>query len=104
MRLQRFQSISQDILNILKKKAIHYKMNFMGIFGSFARNEQKLESDLDILVDFSETPSLVSLVQIEQDISKAINMKIDLITKNSLNSHIEKQILADVKVIYNENE
>lgn len=96
----RLQSLSQYILDLLKQYAIKYKMTFMGIFGSFARHEESFESDLDLLVDFSETPSLISIIQMEQEISQAINIKIDLITKNSLNIHIKKNVLAEIQVVY----
>lgn len=47
-------------IQLLRKKAKEYKMKLLAIFGPYARKEQKQESDLDILVDFYESPSLLS--------------------------------------------
>ena len=47
--------LTPESIQLLKKKAKEYKMNLLAIFGSYAREEQKQESDLDILVDFDES-------------------------------------------------
>jgi len=42
-----------------------YKVFQIGIFGSYAKNEQTPNSDLYILVDYAETPDLLSLIELE---------------------------------------
>ena len=42
-----------------------YKVDQIGIFGSYAKNEQTPNSDLYILVDYAETPDLLSLIELE---------------------------------------
>ncbi len=48
----------QDILNILKNYKDefirNFKINSIGLFGSYARNEQEEESDIDLIVEFQE--------------------------------------------------
>jgi uncharacterized protein len=73
----------------------------LGIFGSFARNEQNNKSDIDLLVKFKDTPSLLQLIKIENDLSKKLGFKVDLITEGSIkNRRIKAQIKQDLKIIY----
>ena len=44
----------------LKEK---YKIKEIKIFGSYARGEQRETSDIDIIVDFEETPTLIELLR-----------------------------------------
>ncbi len=71
----------------------------IGVFGSFARGENKKSSDLDILIKFKERISLLKLVQIEQELSDKLGLQIDLVTENSLKNprlkkHIEKDLIT----------
>jgi len=73
----------------------------LGIFGSFARNEQNSKSDIDLLVKFKETPSLLQLIKIENDLSIKLGVKVDLVTDGSIkNRRIKAQIEKDLKIIY----
>jgi hypothetical protein len=42
----------------LKEK---YHVSYLGVFGSYVRGEQKPKSDLDLLVEFSRTPTILNL-------------------------------------------
>lgn len=75
-----------------------YAPERLGIFGSYARNEEKPGSDLDILVSFSKTYNLLQLVGIEQDLSEKLGIKVDLITENSVNPRMKKYIDQDIKM------
>ena len=71
-------------IQLLKEKAKEYKMVLLAIFGSYAREEQRQESDLDILVDFEESPSLLTFIHMENELSELLGVKVDLVTKDSL--------------------
>ena len=77
---------------------------YLGLFGSTARGEADSKSDIDLLVEFSKTPSLLKHVGIEYELSESIfnNRKVDLITKKSLNKYIAPSILKDLQTIYEE--
>jgi predicted nucleotidyltransferase len=69
----------------------------VGIFGSYARGDNKKGSDLDILVDFKRTPSLLALIKLENDLSEILGTKVDLITTGSLkNKRIKRSITKDL--------
>ena len=85
--------IQQIILNHLKE----YNPIKIGIFGSFARGENKKDSDLDILVEFKESLSLLTLIKLENDLSEILGIKVDLVTSGSINNkRIKKSIKKDL--------
>jgi uncharacterized protein len=74
----------------------------IGIFGSFARDENGEGSDLDILISLDQhhRVSLLSIIAAEQELSDQLGVKVDLVTERSLNPMIKQQIEQDLKVIY----
>jgi len=69
----------------------------IGIFGSFARGDNKKGSDIDILVEFKEAPSLLTLIKLENDLSEILDVKVDLVTTGALkNKRIKKSIKKDL--------
>ena len=69
----------------------------VGIFGSFARGDNKKGSDIDILVEFKNPPSLLNLIRLENELSEILGSKVDLVTTGSLkNKRIKKSINKDL--------
>ena len=89
-----------EIITKLKelKPDIEKKFNIteLGVFGSFARNEQNEESDIDILVDYKDGTSLLTLGGLQYMLSTLFNTKVDIVMKKSLKKRIGKQILSEV--------
>lgn len=73
-----------------------YQIREMGIFGSYVRQEQTETSDVDVLVEFSETPSLLKFVNLENYLSDNLGVKVDLVHKASLKPRIGDRILSEV--------
>jgi len=92
----------KEIENIIVDYLKPFDLKRLGIFGSFARGEQKIHSDIDILVKFKDSPTLLQLIKIENDLSKKLGFKVDLITEGSIkNSRIKAQIKQELKIIFN---
>jgi len=92
------QEMEQIILNYLKT----FNLLQIGVFGSFARNQQNPGSDIDLLVKFKTTPSLLQLIKIENELSRKLGIKVDLITKGAIkNKRIKANIEQDLKIIFN---
>ena len=72
-----------------------FKVTELGIFGSYVRGEQTKNSDVDILVEFSEVPTLFDLVEIEYSISDKLGLPVDLVDKKSLKAAIRENILNE---------
>ena len=73
-----------------------YKVSELGIFGSYVRQEQTENSDVDLLVEFSEIPSLLKFINLENYLTENLGVKVDLVHKKGLKPHIGEQILAEV--------
>ncbi|MFM7794557.1 MAG: nucleotidyltransferase family protein, partial [Microcystis panniformis] len=72
-----------------------FKILGLGLFGSYVRGEQTKDSDVDILVEFSQVPTLFDLVELEYLISDKLGLPVDLIDKKSLKTGIREQILNE---------
>jgi predicted nucleotidyltransferase len=60
------------------------------------RNEQKKGSDLDVLVEFDEPPSLLRFLQLEPYLSDLLGVRVDLVIKDVLKPAIGRRILSGV--------
>lgn len=89
-----------SILIVLRKHlpalAAQYRIKSLGLFGSYVRKEQKPMSDLDILVEFNEAPSLFEFIRLEHQLSALLGVKVDLVMKDALKPAIGKRILREV--------
>jgi len=93
----RKNEIHRTIIQYLDK----YRPESIGIFGSFARNENTQKSDIDILVKFKDTISLLDLIKIERELTNLLGIKVDLVTEPSLkNSRLRNYIMNDLQIIY----
>jgi len=68
----------------------------LGIFGSYVRQEQRAESDLDVLVTFMETPGLLKFMALENYLSDLLGVKVDLVMRDALKPNIGQRILQEV--------
>lgn len=73
-----------------------YNITELGVFGSFARGEQTTESDIDILVDYKEGTSLLTLGGLQYALSELFKTKVDLVMKKALKNRVGKHILSEV--------
>lgn len=84
----------------LKSILVNNGVEFAGIFGSRARGDNKPDSDLDILVRFKkDDKSLIDLIHIENLLSDAFGVRVDLVTEGGMSPYIKPYILKDLKVI-----
>lgn len=87
----------QNILTDLKSELTEkYYVSQLGIFGSYARGDYNSASDIDILVEYAQKPSLFDLIELKDYLSDRLQMKVDLITKEGLKPQIKEKILAEV--------
>lgn len=83
-------------INLFLKKEGATKV---AVFGSYARGEEKPESDIDVLVEFSENKSLLTMVRIERELSEFLGVKVDLLTEESISPYLIDRIKKEAKVI-----
>ena len=80
---------------ILKK----YKVTSIALFGSYVRNEQNENSDIDFLVDFGEGITLFDIVMLEDALSKLFKKKVTVVSKRGLSKFIGPYILQEAETI-----
>jgi len=72
-----------------------YPIKKIGIFGSVARNEEKEDSDLDILVEFNNPIGFFDFIRLEKELSELLNKKVDLVSKKALKPSIKDEIIKE---------
>ena len=76
----------------------NYGVTIVGVFGSYVRQEQRPDSDLDLLIELDSPPkiSLIGLVELEDYLSQLLGVKVDLAIKKNLKRRIGARILQEV--------
>jgi predicted nucleotidyltransferase len=93
--------MNPEIRNIIINALLEYNPEMIGVFGSYARNENTSKSDIDILVRFKSTLSLLQLVHVENLISQKLGIKVDLVTEGAIrNKILRESIQKDLQIIY----
>ena len=88
--------ITSNQATIIKNVLDTIKPTLIGVFGSYARGEEKENSDLDLLIDFEQKVDLLELIGIEQELTELLGIKVDLITFRSLHSSLKPYIESDL--------
>lgn len=90
--------ISQKVQKVFSGKPVRKAY----VFGSVARNEQSLLSDLDILVelDSTKTIGLIEYIKIQQELELVFKIPVDMVTTDGLSPHIKPFIDREKKQIY----
>lgn len=90
----------EDIIKILKETKDdarqNYKAEIKGIFGSYARGEEKSSSDVDILVMFFEGATLFNFVGLADFLEEKLNARVDIVPIDTVRTEIKKQVLKEV--------
>lgn len=90
----------KDILERLSKLLKDKGAKKVAVFGSYVRGEEKPESDIDVIVEFSMRKSLLDLVIIERELTEALGIKVDLLSEKSISPYMIDSIKREMKVIY----
>jgi len=90
-----------NTLRISKPELYKFGIKNIGLFGSYARNDQSEKSDIDILIDFDPDMENYDNYMAVYDIFESIfkNEKIEIVTKNGLSPYIGPKILNEVMYV-----
>ena len=93
----------RELRQLLRQEMPHlkerYKVRSLGVFGSYVRGEQGPGSDLDVLVDFYEVPSLLTFVNLQNHLSDLLGVPVDLVMREALKPRIGERILEEVEPV-----
>jgi len=91
-----------DILDYLKEKQNYFSdtfgVKFIGIFGSFARDEATATSDIDILyrIEDNQKLSMFDYMKMNQQLEAYFHKKIDLVREGTLKERVKEYIQKDL--------
>ena len=70
------------------------------LFGSFVRGEAGPDSDIDLIVAFADHTGLLTLVQLERELSEVLGRGVDLLTEESISPYLRERIQREQRVIH----
>jgi predicted nucleotidyltransferase len=89
-------NIEQVLRRELPRLERQYRVSSLALFGSRARLQAKADSDLDVLVAFDRVPGLLRFIELEQDLSDLLGLKVDLVLQESLKPAVRLRVSADL--------
>lgn len=90
------EQIKAKILPILES----HQIQRASVFGSVARGQARPDSDIDLLIKFKRTPSLVEFIRLENELSEALDSDVDLVVEGSEKPFIRQNLESDSVSIY----
>ena len=90
----------KEILSAYKEQLRErFGVKEIGIFGSYVRGEQRVDSDIDILVELERPIDFFLFIELEEFLSKILQSKVDLVIKKALKPQIKEFILKEVEYV-----
>ena len=96
--MMKFKEIKQTLAEHKQELKDKFKVKEIGVFGSYVRDEETKKSDVDMLVEFYDTPGW-EFIDLEDYLSDLVGVRVDLVMKTALKPRIGKHILREVKYI-----
>ena len=72
-----------------------YPIRSLAIFGSYARNEQNIESDLDLMVEFNDQIG-IRFIDLAEEIESLVEFNVDLVSRNAIKDKYFQIIKSDL--------
>jgi predicted nucleotidyltransferase len=91
LSLEQLRSRRKEILEIAQR----YGASQVRVFGSVARWEANAESDIDFLVKFEPTRSLIDQALLKQDLEALLERPVDVVSENGINPLLRNRILSE---------
>ena len=67
------------------------------VFGSYARGQQRPDSDIDLLVELEPGRDLFDLVELKQELEERLHRRVDVLTEQSLSPYIRDEVLREAR-------
>ncbi len=76
-----------------------FKAEVIGIFGSYARGEEKAGSDVDILVNFDDGATLFDLVGLGDYLEEMLGIPVDVVSMRALHPMMRDDVLRELMAL-----
>ena len=87
----------EEILSMLKAELPdlrkEYGVDTLALFGSYARDKQEEDSDIDMLVEFVQTVDFFEFMRLEFHLTDLLGIKVDLVTPDALRPIMKDDIM-----------
>jgi predicted nucleotidyltransferase len=94
-----FRKTREEILNLLVQNKSEleskFKVRRMALFGSYARGDQRPDSDVDILVDIDPSVGL-EFVTLAEQIEQLLGLHVELVSRRAIKPNMLKYIERDL--------
>lgn len=96
--MKEINEIKNKIADVQEKLNTDFEVTEIGIFGSYIRGEANENSDLDILISLKpeNKMGLIKFNTLKEFLSDLLNIKVDLVLKDSIKPALKKYILNEV--------
>ena len=92
-------TVLTDLREAVTELKVRYPIGQIGVFGSYARGEQRPESDLDLVVDLGPGLTLIDLARLEGELGERLGLSVEIAIKDGLKPRIAKRILAEAIIV-----
>ncbi|WP_342764387.1 nucleotidyltransferase family protein [Thermococcus sp. M36] len=87
-----FEEIKIILREHMDELRARYGVRSIEVFGSYARGEQREDSDLDLLVEFEEPVGLLTISMLQVYLSDLLGIEVDVIPKDSLRRELWESV------------
>lgn len=75
-----------------------FRVKNLAVFGSYVRNEQRIDSDVDILVEF-KSPVGIEFIDLGNYLERILDLRVDLVSRNGIKPQYFAQIEGELKYV-----
>ena len=96
------QEIKKRLLSAVKNDPNSADIKYVALFGSYVNGTPQEDSDIDVLIDFypQSIVGLFKYIDIQENLSKALGKKVDLLTPQAISKYFRNQVLQEAEVVY----
>jgi len=91
MSIKELNTYKESILSV----AEHFGVKNIRVFGSMARKEEDVESDIDFLVEMEKGKTILDRIAFTQELQRLLGKKVDVISEKAIQGRIKENILRD---------
>jgi uncharacterized protein len=88
-------AVLEDLRALLPDLRERFAVDTLEVFGSRVRTDAGQQSDVDVLVTFTETPDLLTFIEIEDELSERLGARVDLVMRRSLKPRLRDRVLSE---------
>ena len=98
-KMRTLEDIAEQLKECKERIKHDFRAEIIGIFGSYARGEQKEGSDVDILARFEKGATIFDLSGLVNFLEEKLGTKVDVVSERAIRQELKEEILREVVMI-----